>query len=462
MNKHNKNIPRIGSVITLWFAITFVYAQAPDILWTKTYGGAADDMGYSVQQTTDGGFVITGWTRSYGSGDFNVYLIKTDADGNTQWEKTYGGPDEDIGWSVMQTADEGYIVAGYTCSFGHGDADMYVIKTDSIGDTLWTNIYGGDKTESGFTLEGASDGGFVIAGRTLSFGAGHDDIYLIKIDSLGNLIWEKTYGGSAWDVAYSIRKLPDGGYIIAGYTTSYGVGGQDVYVVRTDSNGDSLWSRTYGGGVHDLASHVESAVDSGYIMIGYTESFGATYGDYYLVRTDKDGDTLWTRHYGGDYTEWGYSVQQVDDSSYVLVGWTDSYVSSGSGIYFMKVNAFGDILWTQIYGGDSNDAAFDMKITSDSGYIIVGSTRSFGAGGDDVYLIRTKPDTLGIKEQKIIPITNSDFSTTIISAPLLLPEGRKCRIFNITGRVVAPDKMRPGIYFIEIDGKITNKVVKVR
>ena len=374
-------------------------AQAPDTLWTRTFGGVANDMGYAVQQTSDGGFVIAGWTRSFGAGESDVYLIKTDANGILQWQKTYGGAEIDKGWSVQQTSDGGYMIAGYTNSFGYGDADVYVIRTTSQGDTLWTKTYGGTSSDCGYTLDNASDGGFVVAGGTCSFGAGNDDLYVISIDTLGNLVWERTYGGTGHDDAYSIKQLYDGGYIIAGYTTSFGVIGQDAYVVRIDSSGDSLWTQTYGDSVHDLFSYVETTADSGYILIGLTLSFGIN-GDYYLIRTDRNGDVVWERNYGGEMTEWGYAIRETNDSSYVCVGWSDSYYPpGGSNIYFVKIDNAGDTIWTSLNGGDNNDAAFDMQVASDNGYIIVGSTESYGAGGEDVYLIKTEPD-VGVEEKE--------------------------------------------------------------
>ncbi|HEC78464.1 MAG TPA: hypothetical protein ENI34_04890 [candidate division WOR-3 bacterium] len=449
------------TIILLCFML-FAFAQAPDTLWTRTYGGPANDMGYSVQELNDGGFIIAGWTQSYGAGGQDVYLVKTDASGNVQWEKTYGGQYEEMGWSVIPTIDGGYMIAGYTYSFGNGNGDMYLIRTDSLGDTLWTRTYGGDSTDLAFSLIAASDKEFVLAGQTCTWGAGYNDVYIVKVDSMGNLIWQKTYGGPARESAYSIQPTYDGGYLIAGYTTSFGSGGEDAYVIRTDSNGDSLWTHTYGHSGHDLISKAETTSDSGYVLIGYTESYGASYGDYFLVRANRNGDTLWVRNYGGELSEWGYVIKETADGNYVLVGWSDSYYPpNGSNIYFMKINQGGDTLWTKLYGGDNNDAAFDMQITSDGGYIIVGSTESYGAGGEDIYLIKTAPDTFGIKEKQRKALS-SHSCATIFSGSLRLPEGEDCKVFDITGRMVMPDKIKPGIYFIEVNGQITKKVVKVR
>jgi len=438
--------------------MTSSFAQAPDTMWTRTFGGVRDEMGYSVKQTSDGGYIIAGWTESFAARESDVYLIKTDVDGFAIWEKTYGGMARDVAWSVQQTADGGYIIAGYTYSFGSGDGDVYVIRTDSSGDTLWTRIYGGTSHDGGQSVQITADGGFIIAGSTLSFGIGQEDVYLVKTDSLGNVMWEKTYGDTLPDYGCSVAKTSDDGYIIAG-TLSLTAGGRDVYLVKTDIDGDTLWTRTYGGIRDEWAGNVQQTADLGYIIVGFTLSFGADYGDYYLVKTDADGDTIWTKTYGGEISEWGYSVQQNVDSSYVIAGWSDSYGSCY--VYFIKVDAFGDTVWTRTYGGIGVDAGFDMQKTADGGYIIVGSTTSFGAGAEDVYLIKISPEH-GIDEERVETAKCRHFGATIISGSLSLPKNKKCKVYDITGRIVSPNNMRSGIYFVEIDGKITRKVVKVR
>jgi hypothetical protein len=447
-------------ISSVW--ITGIFAQAPDTLWTKSFGGPSADMAYSVQLTADSGYIIAGYTRSYGAGESDVYLIKTDRRGNAQWEKTYGGPNDDVGWSVQQTADGGYIIAGYTDSYGHGSDDVYVIKTDSNGDTIWTRTFGGTASDRGYSLTLSSDGGVVVAGFTVSFGAGAGDVYVIKVDPSGNPVWEKFYGGPEEDGAYSIAGMPDGGFITAGDTKSFGMGAQNVYALRLDNNGDSLWSRTYGGIDHYTASDIAATSDSGAVMIGITDSYGAMYGDYFLVRINKDGDTLWTRHYGGESTEWGYSVCQKSDGSFIASGWSDSYWP-GCQMYIIKLDAFGDTIWTKLLSGDGYAAAFAVNFTLDGGYIIAGSTDSTDTGSnEDVYLVRMGPDVYGVSEQPTRCHSSGYISSTIIRGALQLPKEKNYRIFDLTGRIVAPGTMRSGIYFLEVDGKIIQKIIKVR
>ena len=269
-------------------------------------------MGYSVQQTTDGGFIIAGSTRSFGVGTpdgDNVYLIKTNASGDTLWTRNYGGTGIDWGNAVRQTTDGGYIIAGYTESFGAGIGDVCLIRTNAAGDTLWTRTYGGIYDDWGYSVQQTTDGGYIITGGTASFGAGDEDVYLIKTNALGDTLWTRTYGGTDIERGYSVQQTTDGGYIFAGLTYSFGAGGADVYVIATDAQGDTLWTRTYGGTGDDEGYSVQQTTDGGYIITGWTASFGAGGNNVYLIKTDAQGDTLWTRTYGGTGYDEGYSVQ---------------------------------------------------------------------------------------------------------------------------------------------------------
>src|SRR3990172_2495921 len=200
----------------------------------KTFGGTSYDWGFSVQQTTDGGYIITGTTPSFGAGGQDVYLIKTDAGGNSLWTKTFGGITYDVGNSVRQTTDGGYIIAGTTYSFGVGNYDVYLIKTDANGNTLWTKTFGGTSSDEGYSAQQTTDGGYVIAGLTDSFGAGLYDVYLIKTNGSGDTLWTKTFGGIGIDYGLSAQQTTDGGYVIAGVTQSFGAGIDDVYLIKTD------------------------------------------------------------------------------------------------------------------------------------------------------------------------------------------------------------------------------------
>ncbi len=365
-----------------------LYASHGDVLWDKTYGGTGNDYGYSVKQTIDGGFIVAGCTDSYGAGNFDFYVVKTDINGDTAWTRTFGGSNDDIGYSVCLTRDSGYVISGFTSSFGAGDYDVYLIKLDKNGNTIWTKTYGDTSNESGNSVQQTSDGGFIIAGYTNSYGAGAFDFYLIKTDSTGDTLWTRTYGGGNWDRAYSVQQTDDGGYVVVGYTSSFGSGGDDIYLVKTDSTGDTLWTRTYGGTGTDDGEFVQQTSDEGYIIVGYTTSYGAGNGDVYLIKTNSNGDTLWTKTYGGSSDDAGYSIQQTDDGGYIIGGYTRSFGAGNTDFYLIKTDSTGDTLWTRTYGGSNYEFGYSAQQINHNGYIMTGRTASYGAGNNDIYLIK--------------------------------------------------------------------------
>ena len=399
-------LPRRGHILLLImtmgvFGPVASSAQGPDTLWTRTYGGASSDYGYSIQQTLDGGYIVTGSTFSFGEGSYDVYYVKIDATGETDWVRTYGGAGTDHGASVRQTLDGGYIIAGYTNSSGAGDYDVLLAKTDSSGVVDWAYTYGGAADDRGWCVrQTLPDSGYIVAGYTETLGAGGGDAFVIRTDADGGLLWANPYGGTDWDEARGISQtFPDSGYIIAGTTSSSGAGADDIYLIRLDTDGDSLWTRTYGGIQGDYGYQVEQTFpDSGYIIIGNTYSFGAGDSDVYLVKTDTHGDTLWTRTFGGAGVEYGYSVQQTSpETGYIIAGSTRSFGEGSYDAYIIKTDGQGWPLWTRTYGGVAYDDGYSVCQTApDSGYVVAGSTRSFGAGVYDVYVIKTEPVLAGI------------------------------------------------------------------
>jgi len=385
----------VWGMACLAMAAVAVAQPAPDTLWTRTYGGSSEDWAHSVQQTTDGGYIVAGTTISFGAGSRDFYLVKTNGQGDTLWTRTYGGNGSDWAWSAQQTADEGYIVTGETYSFGEGGRDFYLVKTDSLGDMRWMRSYGGRDFDCAYSVQQTADGGYIVAGRTFPLGY-VGDIYIVKTDSLGDTLWTRTYGGSSDDEeAFSVQQTADGGYIMAGGSYSFSVGA-DFYLMKTNSLGDTLWTRTYGGSSDDYAYSVQQTTDGGYIVAGYTDSFGAGNRDFYLVKTNSLGDTLWTRTYGGSNYDYGRSVQQTADGGYIMAGETDSFGEGGLDFYLVKTNSSGDTLWTRTYGGSGVEYGYSVQQTADGGYIVAGSTYSFGAGYADFYLVKTIRDGIHI------------------------------------------------------------------
>jgi len=233
MSDMRTRLPVTGCL--LLSAISLATIASGQTNWTRTYGGQNSDRGYSVQQTSDGGYIIAGFTYSYGAGGRDVYLIKTDAQGETLWTRAFGGPNDDVGYSVQQTTDGGYIVAGYAgYRYDTSYSAVYLVKTNAQGDTLWTRTYGGDSgDDAARSIAQSLDGGYIIAGKTRSFSTGPADVWLLRTNALGDTLWARTYGGPEYDVGYSVQQTTDGGYVIAGTTGSY----EDIYLVKTDSHG---------------------------------------------------------------------------------------------------------------------------------------------------------------------------------------------------------------------------------
>ncbi len=357
--------------------------------WSQTFGGREIEASRSIQIASDGGYIIVGNTDSFGPGSVAVYLIKTDVAGNELWSRTLGGVGNDRGYSVQVTGDGGYIITGTTGSFGAGWFDVYLIKTDSAGNEQWSRTFGGSHHDYGYSVQMTSDGGYIIAGYTKSFGAGEEDVYLIKTNAAGNQEWSRTLGGISNDRGYSVQVTSDGGYIIAGHTSSFGAGGWDAYLIKTDAAGNEQWSRTFGGSEGDKAYSVQVTDDGGYVITGETKSFGNVNGDVYLIKTDAAGNEQWSRTFGGISSDQGNSLQTTSDGGYIIAGQTWSFGAGGWDAYLIKTDAAGNEQWSRTFGGSDWDKAYSVQATDDGGYVITGNTSSFGAGESDVYLLKT-------------------------------------------------------------------------
>jgi len=445
--------------------------------WERKYGGLNTDEGQSVQQTTDGGYIVTGITMSYGAGFEDVYLIKVNSSGDTLWTKTFGGTNYEEGHSVEQTTDGGYIISGWTFSFGAGECDVYLIKTNASGDTLWTRTYGGADGDMGYSVQQTSDGGYIIAGYTYSYGAGNCDVYLIKTNASGDTLWTRTYGDTSADFSRSVQQTSDGGYVVVGRTDSFGNGIQ-VYLIKTNASGDTLWTRTYGGTNVDVAGSVQQTSDGGYIITGTTVSFTGNLNEVYLIKTDSSGDTLWTRTYGGSYYDDGRDVRQTSDGGYIICATTMSFGSGDVDVWLIKTNATGDTLWTRTYGGTNFDVGLSVRQTTDGGYVVAGSTSSFG-DSCQVYLIKT--DSLGrstgVEEKPCSRLTPYNSHLTPSPNPFAsfttIPghSSKRFSLYDISGRKVGlykgdriGEELSAGVYFLkpENGGAKPFRIVKLR
>ena len=354
-------------------------------LFTKNFGGNLWDYGNSVQQTIDGGYIITGEISSSENGSSDIWLIKTDSEGQEEWNQTFDGNDRDYGKSVKQTVDGGYIIIGSTGSDYY--YDVWLIKTDSRGTEEWNQTFGGDNKDYGNSVQQTIDGGYIITGEISSSGNGSSDVLLIKTDQQGQEEWIQTFGGSDYDIGNSIEQTYDGGYIITGSTRSYGNGSSDVLLIKTDQQGQEEWIQTFGGGYIDIGNSIKQTSDNGYIITGYTQSYGNGSRDVWLIKTNSQGNEEWNQTFGGSYVDIGNSIQQTIDGGYIITGsrGTDYY----SDLWLIKTDYQGNEEWNQTFGGNDYDFGNSVQQTTDDGYIIIGHTKSYGNGGYDIFLIKT-------------------------------------------------------------------------
>lgn len=379
-------------LMTTLLIFVFITADvsAQDVKWSRIFGGKKQDWGNCVSKTRDDGFIIVGTTYSYGKGSSDIYVIKTDSKGNAKWTKTYGGVDTDNGFSGQQTRDRGYIIVGETDSFGAGKTDVYLIKTDSKGNVEWERTYGGPEYDFAFSVQQTRDRGYIIAGSSDSFGIGDFDIYVIKTDEKGNTEWARTFREGTWDFGYSVQETRDRGYFIVGYTDSPDGTNSDFYAVKLDSKGRTDWEKSFGGKGWEIGVSGRQASDKGYVIVGLTDSYGAGQEDVYFIKLNKKGSFDWDKTYGGKGSDVGSAVELTDDGGYIIVGSTDSFSKDDGDIYFIKTDSKGNEIKSAVYGETGIDFGYSVQKTRDDGYVIVGGNKY--KSSLDVYLLKLEEE----------------------------------------------------------------------
>jgi hypothetical protein len=345
--------------------------------WTRTFGGAERDEACAVLQSSDGGYVVAGYTVSFGAGESQVYLVKTDASGNQQWARTYGASEE--GLSARPVANGGYVIAG-RCPGG-----ICLIKTDADGNEVWHKIFVGVDMDYGQSVLEARDGGLVILCRTDQRRAG-----LIKTDSSGNQVWFNTFGGDSVGGVHSLLQASDGGYIFVGEVDE--PGGEeffDIWLAKADAYGREVWAKSFATpSSDDYGYSLQPTSDGGYIVAGRVGERGIV---VHLIKTDGDGNEVWTREFGGPNNVTAHSIQRTSDGGYVVTGHFESREATSGDVYLLRLDASGDSLWAMSYGGAKDDFGRAVQQTFDGGFVIAGTTYSYGAGQEDVWLIKTDP-----------------------------------------------------------------------
>jgi len=445
------------SLFLIWFSI--IGAQAPDTLWTRLYGGPGNDYGYWLDETSDGGFIAVG-SYSWGVGDTDFYLIKTNGDGDTLWTSVFGGDYYDVCRWVYQTPDNGYIVAGLMSSDNNTDEDIYIFKTDSLGNLLWDKTYGGDQEDGVVTARPTSDGGYIVLGYTPSFGLGYMDIWLLKLDSDGDTLWTKTYGSESYDYGGSIIQEPDSGYFVL--CNIFQGADNRMTLIRTDADGDSLWSRNYLG-IGTSGKSIIPASGGGYMIMANTLEFGDEF-DIQLLRIDENADSLWSGVYGNVDIDMGNSLWQSDDGGFVICGINGPYFNED--IYVLKTDAYGDTLWSWTFNGTpyGNDWGSCARPTTGGGVILTGSL-STDDYLQEACLIRIGSDQVRVDEdirsrrpvgiELISNYPNPFNASTVIGFKLPDYGHVDLTVYDISGRAVKfllHEYMQGGMHEVSFDG----------
>jgi len=358
-------------------------------MWEKIYGEPGrHDWGEAVELSSDGGYIITGTTEralGSGSGKGDVWLIKTDENGTKLWEKTFGGPEWDDGYSVEQTRDAGYIITGSV------DGDLWLIKTDENGSELWNKTFQGQNEDWGESVQQTADGGYIMAGvtdRISSSVSPSGDLYLIKTDRNGSMIWDLVLAESGADWGRSVRQTEDRGYIVTGLLDD-----RYLWLIKIDENGTKLWEKTFAGKGRAEGYSILPIPEGGYIITGMTASLSGNLNeDLLLIKFDERGNKLWDKSYGGQDRDWGESIQQTDDGGFIIAGVTYSSGGGGGDVWMVRTDRNGTMIWERAYGDAARAEGRSVQQTGDGGYIIAGLTESLGDGSEgfeDLWLVKT-------------------------------------------------------------------------
>ncbi|MFN8143667.1 MAG: T9SS type A sorting domain-containing protein [Bacteroidia bacterium] len=413
-----------------------------DTLWSKTYDHGQYDVCQAECSTDDGGFLLAGRTEGITINNSKALLIKTDSTGHMLWTKTYGGPSYETAIDVRQTKDSGFIIAAETHSYGAGNKDIFMIKTNSVGDTIWTKVLGGVEAESVKSVCETSDDGYAITGVTFSFSNGSGKIFLVKMDRNGNVDWTKIYGGNNWDYGSSVLETPDRGFILTGITYSTGAGVGDVIMIKTDSIGNRDWAKTYGGTNTEVGMNVKVCRDGGFIVLGQSISFSTAWNAFYLIRTDRYGDTLWTRAYGEDLKNIGTSVEETALGGFVLSGYRGYIGSNSSSYYLIQTDSDGfsgcaeRFTATQVMNSSLNGFTAPFVITQASPQVL-SIAMIEGSGSEDSTLcsiINSLPEFPNSSLESLIISPNP--SNEILTIEFIQPVTGEIDLHSLSGECV--------------------------
>jgi hypothetical protein len=449
----------------------FIFSFGQRIQFELITGTNKYDDAKCIIQTLDSGYAVVGSTSSFGGGQSDIYLTKISKKGLVVWQHVIGGAGIEKGNSLIQTPDSGFTITGYSNSEGVGGYDVHLAKTNKNGLLEWSNTYGGGDWDFGNSIIQTTTGDYVICGSTYSYGKGNSDVYLLKLNSKGLLLWDSAYGGLLEDVGNSVSESKDGGYFITGYTKSFGKGNEDVYLLKTDVDGNLKWTQTYGGALEEKGNEGKPTTDGGYIVISQEKSFSPTsHYENWLLKTDALGDTVWSRRDSQNYNRISTSVCQTVDGGYIFTGHLDK--DSNYDMFLYKTNSGGGWMNIGVYGGTGKENAFTVKQTFDSGYVVAGVTETYGVGTPNIYVLKTNDSlkstgkivvVVSVDEHKLFsdnislyPNPASDYVTIKAdrkaTLEILDPLGRIVSISSITigENNISVTDLPDGMYFVQI------------
>lgn len=468
---------RIILTFVLVFLLSITHAQNKG--FKLTFGGAQPDNGYSAIQVYDSGYVAMGTTSTLGftNGSSDVLLIKTDTAGAVKWKKHFGSAQLEIGRQIIQTTDTSLVMVGYTNNTNSNGYDVYLLKTDRWGNLLWEKKFGGTDWDFGYSVKETTDGGYIIAGGTYSFGQGNEDMYIIKTDKNGNLLWTKTYGGANDDVANVVKNTSDGGYVIAGETKSINDITGDAYLLKLNAAGDSLWSKYYGGAKEDLVNDITECANGDFALCGITYSFTNKEADAYLLRVQNNGTLIWSKNAEKDSVYDSYtSILELANGRLVAAGTAEGFGGGGrkdAVIIFYKSDGTRDGGTT--HGTGEDDGFNSVATTFDKGFIMCGFTDTTSLGFNAPNLLLVKTDSTGILQGKkfLLTVNKNQNETSLMAFPnpasdivtIVANDVINLKVIDITGKVIqehisntnrlelSVKDISPGIYFIQQYGQ---------
>lgn len=441
--------------------LAFSNAQAQNLFFETTFGSAGSDLARSVKQLPDGTIFVAGFSNGGTYGGYDIALSRLDRYGNLKWTKYYGDAYDNYGLYLNVCSDGNLVITGEQQSASDG-VDIFAYKLDTAGSVIWQNIYSTPLNESGKYIEQTPDG-FIICGfRTDSTSS--NDIYLLKTDALGGFVWDETYGGAGTDYADMVHRLANGDYLVTGDTQSSGAGGTDVYILRVDSAGGIVWAYTYGDSLQNGCQGILQTSSGHFLSYGETEIYPGSYFDFYLELIDSSGNSIWRETMGGINADAAFSAVETPDG-FMLAGYSNSYAPGPLNLVVFKTDLSGDLQWARTYGGPGIDIGYEIIHSVDNGFIVTGKT--YKETNDDFYLLHLNEegwaalppsprDTPGIS---IYPNPARNLFTISMGTG---EEKGILSIFSMNGRAVytndltdgeqqiPADGLNPGMYIVEV------------